>query len=183
MRKVVLPNRYRTVPWKNGGGTTQEIVVEPAGADRFLYRASIADVRESGPFSSFPGYDRWITIVEGAGMTLRLPDGAVELRPLEPLRFDGDSAVSGVVDRGPVRDFNWIVDRARVASSTLSVRTLKAGETLVDSAKGGVAIVLCHQGKVRGIPTGSTLVVEDERFELEAMGEGATLVVGELRLP
>ncbi len=35
--------KYRTVPWRNGGGVTAEIAVEPEGAtvdSRFLWRLS-----------------------------------------------------------------------------------------------------------------------------------------------
>ena len=43
------------MPWRNGGGTTSEIVVEPGPGGRFHFRLSIADVEASGPFSGFPG--------------------------------------------------------------------------------------------------------------------------------
>ncbi len=45
----------------------------PAGAalDEFLWRVSIADVERDGPFSRFPGIDRTIVLLEGAGMRLR----------------------------------------------------------------------------------------------------------------
>ena len=47
-------------PWKNGGGTTTEVAVFPAGAsfDDFGWRISIADIARGGPFSQFPGIDR-----------------------------------------------------------------------------------------------------------------------------
>ena len=49
-------------PWKNGGGTTQEIAGWPAGAglDAFGWRVSIACIAASGPFSVFAGIDRSI---------------------------------------------------------------------------------------------------------------------------
>jgi environmental stress-induced protein Ves len=51
--------------WKNGGGTTTQILVEPQGAARLAWRVSVADVAASGPFSSFPGYERHIVVIEG----------------------------------------------------------------------------------------------------------------------
>ena len=61
-----------TAVWKNGGGVTREIVASPEGAplDAFDWRVSLADVSADGPFSSFPGVDRTLTVVEGAGMDL-----------------------------------------------------------------------------------------------------------------
>jgi environmental stress-induced protein Ves len=39
-------------PWKNGGGVTREVAAFPAGAglDAFVWRVSIADVAQAGPF-------------------------------------------------------------------------------------------------------------------------------------
>ncbi|MFN9927385.1 MAG: HutD family protein, partial [Phenylobacterium sp.] len=51
------------VPWKNGGGITRELAVWPPGAsfDDFVWRVSMAEVHQDGPFSSFPGVDRILT--------------------------------------------------------------------------------------------------------------------------
>jgi environmental stress-induced protein Ves len=56
----------KAVPWKNGLGVTREIAVEPVGAsmDDFLWRVSIADVDTASPFSTFPGIDRTIVLLE-----------------------------------------------------------------------------------------------------------------------
>ena len=67
------------MPWRNGLGTTTEIAAEPSADGRFHWRLSIADVAQSGPFSSFEGYDRTIAVVAGAGMRLAVagqPDRA-----------------------------------------------------------------------------------------------------------
>ncbi|MFO7483937.1 HutD family protein, partial [Oceanibaculum nanhaiense] len=62
----------RPMPWKNGQGTTTEIVVAPAGAglEDFDWRLSIARMEADAPFSAFPGIVRTLAIVEGAGLTL-----------------------------------------------------------------------------------------------------------------
>ncbi|PPS58274.1 hypothetical protein CRX72_12315 [Pantoea sp. BRM17] len=51
--------------WRNGGGETREIVSFPPGAADFAWRASIATLDASGPFSLFPGVDRVITLLQG----------------------------------------------------------------------------------------------------------------------
>jgi environmental stress-induced protein Ves len=108
---------YRPMPWKNGGGTTTELVIEPEGSgvgQGFLYRVSIADVDADGPFSLFPGYDRHIMLLSGAGMALVMESGTIELaRPFEAQTFAGETPILGKLKAGPVRDFNVMVDRKK----------------------------------------------------------------------
>jgi environmental stress-induced protein Ves len=101
---------YLRTPWKNGAGSTEEIARDAgAGLDGFGWRLSIADVSESGGFSAFAGYQRIITVLQGAGMRLRV-DGHLsrELIPLDPFAFDGASAVHCELLGGAIRDFNLI---------------------------------------------------------------------------
>ena len=109
------------MPWKNGGGVTTEILVEPGREGRFAYRVSIAEVAVDGPFSRFEGYDRHIFLLDGAGMVLECDHGPIALARFEPKSFDGDWDVYGRLAAGPVRDFNLIVDRAW-GRSALEVR-------------------------------------------------------------
>lgn len=116
--RLIRSSEYRVMPWKNGGGTTNEILVEPGAGDRYRYRVSIADVASDGPFSRFDGYDRHIVLLEGAGMTLDAgANGRIELLPFVPHAFSGDWDVTGRLKDGPVRDFNLIVDRSYATAS------------------------------------------------------------------
>lgn len=155
MRRLT-PSDYRRMPWKNGGGTTTELAVEPlAGAERFLYRASIADVAVDGPFSLFEGYDRHIVLLEGAGMTLVCgPHGDIPLARHVPRTFSGDWPVDGRLTDGPVRDFNLMVDRAH-ATSSLEVRAL-SGDLVVGTT--GIAIVHVLEGTLEDAAPGDTLI-------------------------
>jgi len=110
---------YRTVPWKNGGGVTSEIAVEPEGAgisDKFLWRLSLARIERSGPFSAFDGYDRTIALVSGRGMVLDFgARGTARIdKPMTPLAFSGEWAPGCVLIGGPTEDFNVMTDRARI---------------------------------------------------------------------
>jgi len=169
----VPKSSYRSMPWRNGGGTTLELLCEPCDSaqhgDRFLYRVSIADVRTDGPFSRFDGYDRHIMLVAGEGMTLTGgPNGPMELRTLfQPASFSGDWDIEGTLRAGPVRDFNFMVDRAR-ASSRLEVRDLTAREPFVIEA-GTRCIVHLIEGSLRSAEQGETLVANAD-FELEPVG-------------
>src|SRR5262245_28609327 len=102
------------MPWKNGLGTTREIAINPAGSTMtdaaFRWRFSIADVPQSGPFSSFPGIDRHIMVINGTGMVLRVGSGAPErLGPFAPFAFSGDAETSCELIDGPIQDFNLMV--------------------------------------------------------------------------
>ncbi len=108
--KVLRAADYARMPWKNGGGSTEEITRDTGeGLEGFGWRLSIADISESGGFSSFAGYQRIITVLQGAGMTLRV-DGRVTraLLPLDAFAFNGASQVGCALLNGPIRDFNLI---------------------------------------------------------------------------
>ncbi|MGH8391549.1 MAG: HutD/Ves family protein, partial [Pseudomonas sp.] len=94
--KVWRATDYIRMPWKNGGGSTEEITRDAGeGLDGFGWRLSIADIAESGGFSTFAGYQRIITVLQGSGMVLTV-DGEEQLGllPLQPFPFKGDSQVS-----------------------------------------------------------------------------------------
>ena len=113
------------MPWKNGGGRTTEIAVHPPGAglDAFDWRVSIADVEADGPFSPFPGIDRTIVLLDGAGMRLAGGDHAIDLRVrYEPFSFSGDVPMTCTLLSGPVRDFNLMLRRGRVLGSVAALR-------------------------------------------------------------
>lgn len=106
---------YPRMPWRNGGGTTQEVACNPGGSTAgFEWRLSIADVGQDGGFSAFDGFQRIITVLEGAGIELTV-DGRRE-PPLGPRRayaFHGDAKVDCRLLDGPIRDFNLFYAPAR----------------------------------------------------------------------
>ena len=125
MHRLLQPADYVRMPWKNGGGQTTEIALHPpdAGCDTFDWRVSVADVAADGPFSRFPGVDRTIVIIAGAGMRLDGDGHAAELRtPFEPYAFSGDDGVTFTLVAGPVRDFNLMLRRGRAHGRVSVVR-------------------------------------------------------------
>jgi environmental stress-induced protein Ves len=157
--KLLRSTDYRVMPWRNGGGTTTELVVD--SPERFRYRASIADVKTSGPFSRFEGYDRNIMIVEGEGMTLACGvHGDIELAPFVPWHFSGDWDVHGTLHAGPVRDFNWIVDRSR-ARSSLEVRVVNE-RTPIRISRGTTCVIHVFSGSLREASAGETIVATED---------------------
>lgn len=103
-------------PWKNGGGTTAEIAIAPAGAgfDDFDWRISLATITQSGGFSVFPGIDRSLMLVDGGGIELQIDDAPLfRLNAATPLvSFRGESAVHATVAQGTTTDFNVMTRRA-----------------------------------------------------------------------
>lgn len=117
MIRLLQAGRQRRVPWKNGGGQTAEIMVWPAGSgfDDFDWRLSCATVAASGPFSLFPGVDRSLAVLSGAGVTLELPGMApIRLTPdSAPLPFPGDLACNATLVAGVITDLNVMTRRGR----------------------------------------------------------------------
>lgn len=97
--------------WRNGGGRTRELLRWPqAPAADWALRISVADIDADGPFSSFPGVERWFAVIEGAGVVLRLGDALRPVRPGDPaLRFDGTAAPGCTLIDGPTRDLNLML--------------------------------------------------------------------------
>lgn len=117
--RLLGPDDYRRMRWKNGQGWTTEIAVSPVDAGLngkpFDWRISMADIEEDGEFSSFPGYDRTILVAEGKGMELNF-DAAPSQRlaePYVPFGFRGEWHTRCRLLNSPVRDFNVMSARAR----------------------------------------------------------------------
>lgn len=92
--------------WRNGGGQTRELLAWPAAAD-WAVRISVADIRADGPFSAFPGIDRRIAVLSGAGVLLRWPERREMLTGDGPAAaFDGGQPPRCELLGGPTRDLN-----------------------------------------------------------------------------
>ena len=123
-------------PWKNGGGSTIEIACQPPGAgmDTFDWRVSIATIATAGPFSSFPGVDRTILLLAGAGV--RLQAAGIDHRldtPFAPFVFAGDVALDCAPLGGASTDFNVMTRRGRCSADVL---VLRSADTLAPCSAG-----------------------------------------------
>ncbi|EPG37462.1 HutD/Ves family protein [Acinetobacter colistiniresistens] len=100
---------YQQMLWKNGAGYTRELARSDGdGLDAFDWRISMADVKTSGDFSKFNGMQRILTVLEGAGIILKIDDDSEHLKTLQSAQFSGDSTTSCELSDGPIRDFNLI---------------------------------------------------------------------------
>jgi environmental stress-induced protein Ves len=164
-------------PWKNGGGVTREVAVFPpnAGLGDFVWRVSIADVAQGGPFSRFEGVDRTLVLCSGAGMVLDetaspkevplgdAPKGAplshgarimkshTLAHPLDIARFDGDAQIDARLIDGATRDFNLMV-RRDAAQGTLDVWRGQSQQSTQHTLSADVVLLFCASGSVLVTP-------------------------------
>jgi environmental stress-induced protein Ves len=135
------------MPWKNGRGTTREIAVQPSASNPadFLWRVSVAEVNSAAPFSSFPGIDRHIVLLDGAGFRMTLDGDRTHAldTPFVPLAFAGESMVAVALIDGATRDFNLMVRRAEARGD---VRVLS--ESGVHALDPSTVLVYVAQGRV-----------------------------------
>ena len=127
-------------PWRNGGGETREILSAAQGNTDFDWRASIATIAQDGPFSAFPGIDRSITLLSGAGAQLLAPPDISHslTRAGEPFAFPGELAITARLTAGVTTDFNIMTRRA-----VCHARVIAARETLpVSTDQSGVIYVV-----------------------------------------
>jgi environmental stress-induced protein Ves len=165
----LTPRQYKTMPWKNGGGMTTEILAEPNKDGGHLWRLSIAEVSQSGPFSDFSGYDRTIMLIEGSGFTLDFDpkdsDGAPAKRidgSYEPFLFDGGWKTNCTLIEGPIRDFNLMAAR-EAGPAEMTIARLDGGGVSIAAAKTVVFHAFDADAAVSGhpLPAGDTLRVDE----------------------
>lgn len=147
--QISRESEYVTVPWKNGGGLTREILKVPRDAAAFDWRLSLASVATPGPFSAFDGCDRTLVLVRGAGIELDFgPHGQATLRaPGELAAFDGAWPTRCTLIEGPSTDLNLIVTRARAEAQTLILQV--TAPELIRTSGWEQTLVCCVCGSVR----------------------------------
>jgi environmental stress-induced protein Ves len=136
-------------PWKNGAGVTRDIAVHPPAGDAnddFDWRISVAEIARDAPFSAFPGIDRCIVLLDGAGMVLREAGGAWQRRldaSLQPFEFSGDAVLEAQLIDGTSHDLNVMTRRGRWRSEVHVAHR----EASIAAADGG--LLLCCGGSWR----------------------------------
>ena len=144
--------------WKNGGGQTRELLAWPHPAD-WIVRVSVADIEADGPFSSFPGVQRWFAVLKGHGV--RLYDYELGVGS-ELLSFDGSLGPDCELIKGPSLDFNLMHQRGKgrmqVEDAGHQPSSLSGKLVLFFTAEGGV---LEHGGRAMKLAPLSLAWCED----------------------
>jgi len=111
MLEVLRYKRYRSMPWRNGLGTTLEIAREPAQGEHFAWRLSLAGLDRDSSFSAYPGYRRALVLVDGSVLRLRFQGHGSALlgATKRGTRFEGAWRTSCALPDGPCTDLSLIV--------------------------------------------------------------------------
>ena len=112
---------HRAMPWANGRGTSYEIASDRDDTDRWSWRVAIAPVVVDGQFSSLPGVNRELLVIEGNGMVLEVGGESVECWPGRVVRFSGDSTTFARLVDGPVVDLGLMTVRDSVIGSMVVI--------------------------------------------------------------
>lgn len=147
--KIFRPADYRSMPWKNGAGTTIEIAVFPvhAGLDDFVWRVSRAQVIADGGFSHFAGIDRSLALLQGEGMRLIFDATSQQVDQHNNIaRFAADVPVQAKLIDGAICDFNVMSRRAMCHHQLThwvgqATRTLPDDTVLLYCASGGGQLI------------------------------------------
>ena len=162
--QTVSLDDVKPTPWRNGGGTTRELLAWPKVED-WQWRASVAEVVQSGPFSSFADVKRWFAVLEGDGVCLTV-DGALHnlSQRDQPFVFDGAAQTTCELQGGATQDFNLMV---QCGASARMLRVNGSHQTTTDTPK----IIAAYTHKVR-----ATVQIGDENHELLPFSFGWELV-------
>ena len=160
-------------PWRNGGGVTRDLLAWP-GAD-WQCRISVADVSRDGPFSAYPGIERWFAVVQGAGVVLHFGDDDRRMaQETPPLCFDGAQAPGCTLIDGATLDLNLL---CQGDAGRGEMRAVEAGQPWRSTAPlRAVFTVHAAELRVDGVPVAAlpalTLVWQqaaaDETWDLVA---------------
>jgi len=183
--RIVNPDQYRRMPWRNGGGETIEIAKFPPDSDLddFGWRVSTATVGADGPFSIFHGIDRTLCVLSGNGISLTFGgDKSLILdKDTAPFSFRGDVPVVARLIDGPIADLNVMTRRAGWRHA-VQRHHLRTDEILVLNTPAAHTIVLCQAGAIgvgdamdpSHLECGAALLIDDYARECKLRASATT---------
>jgi environmental stress-induced protein Ves len=158
------------MPWANGRGTSYEIASDRNDAGEWTWRLAMAPVNEDGAFSRIECVNRFLAVVEGAGMLLSVDRKKLQCLPMQVVQFRGDAITEATLTDGPIMDINLMVRRKEADGEMAIVSTaglLNSASIVV--AVGGSAQVKCGESIIE-------LELQDSILECDA--ETVSLVRG-----
>ena len=114
-------SEHRAMPWANGLGTSYEVASDRNADGEWTWRVAIAPVVVDGQFSSLPGVNRELVVIEGNGMVLEVGGESVECWPGRVVRFSGDLTTFARLVDGPVVDLGLMTVRDSVIGSMVVI--------------------------------------------------------------
>lgn len=179
-------HEYRRERWRNGHGWTREVLRMPEASEDWDWRLSIAEIEQDGPFSCFPGIERELVLLRGAGVRLRFDDGEVRevVPPHGRVRFAGERALAGELIDGSTHDLNLMWRRGRVDAESWHrplvgsmVLFVEPGEHWLLHLLTGHAHCVGVDGEARiGMGDSLSLSTDDARRRFAIDGGGEALI-------
>ncbi len=173
---------FTRMAWKNGGGSTLEIHRQPESDSDWLWRLSVAQIDQDGPFSAFPGCDRTLVLLAGEGIQLDFDGQQIPvLPPYGQIHFAGEQSPDCHLMDGSTQDFNAIWKRDAL---DMQVQRRAMTGSLWCIAEAGVSwfvYFLSGTGRIKDDPDSPEIIAGDAiwlqpgigqpRLVLEAHGE------------
>ena len=181
---IIPPTRFKILPWKNGKGSTKELLLEES-EEAFAWRLSMAPVTSDGSFSDFSGYHRKLILVEGNGIRLTHGNGQVDRlkQRFDMACFDGDWNTEAKLYEGEITDFN-VMTRQGVCSARVDIfrhqaehrLTVKADQLLIYALDSDIEISPVDTSKLQLAATNLLQCVTPQRGFWTVIG-GAVICI------
>ena len=145
---IKRPADLTLVPWRNGLGTTRDIITTLDGEGALRWQVSIATLLHDAAFSHFPHCDRVFTPIAGSPPPeLAFEGGAFTPCPLLiPKPFSGEVPTLSRIP-APGQAFNAVADR-RYHTMQVTVLRLAPG-TPIEVPAAPHSVLYCHQGAIK----------------------------------
>ena len=158
------------MPWANGRGTSFEIASDRNESEEWTWRLAMAPVNEDGAFSRIECVNRFLAVVQGAGMLLSVDRKKLQCLPMQVVRFRGDAITDATLTDGPITDINLMIRRKEAE-----------GEMAIVSEVGllqGATIVVAVGGRAQVLSGDEAIELERHDSILECDVETVSLVSG-----
>ncbi|MEV6417291.1 HutD family protein [Kribbella sp. NPDC051718] len=114
MARILTPDTVTAVPWRNGAGSTRQLVDDLAG-----WRLTVADLDQDATFSDFPGLDR--TFLPLVDVVLRIDGDRRPVPRATVIDFPGEASVAVELVAGPGRAVNLMTVRGRCSGTLTAI--------------------------------------------------------------
>ena len=170
--KIVRCVDWTDTPWRNGGGVMHEIVQCPGADGALLWSVGVADIVSPGPFSHFPGMDRFTALLTGGGLELEVDGQAMAVSAeMRLIFYPGDRPTRCVPVAPPLQVLNLMVARGH---AKVFMRLVQIGAQTVFGGVGSSVVVFCTEGRL-------TCANEDLGVFDCAFADGPLMCLGEGR--
>ena len=183
MIRRVRPSEFKAMPWKNGRGETREIAIFPeqASLEDFDWRVSTAKLEGYSVFSSFPGVDRSVGVLDGGPLVISRPgsDATRNGRSVIPVMgctsFPGEASIIAHLPAGAdqVTDFNVMTRRRKYRHVLDSCAlhgdvTVRGCHVVLQCVRGGLEVQSAASGDSTTLSAGEAVVASGNgRWDVE----------------